>query len=80
MRLTRLLAIAIAVALLLEVGVSQASAATAPRLFWVKCQSACMSGGKVQRGGLVRLAGRNFTAGSRVVFSIGGGSTRRVRV
>ena len=54
-----------------------ADAATAkPRVSWAKCQERCASG-KVQRGGKVKLAGRGFTAGSRVVFSVKGPDGRR---
>lgn len=66
MRPFRTLAIASAVAV---AWAAPAAAATKPRVSWVKCQDRCASG-KVQRGGTVKLAGRGFTNGSRVVFSV----------
>lgn len=58
-----------------------AAAASKPRVSWAKCQERCSSG-KVQRGGKVKLAGRGFTPGSRVVFTVkrdGRRATRTVR-
>lgn len=68
MRPLRTLAIASAAAL---AWAAPATAATKPkpRVSWVKCQDRC-SAGKVQRGGMVKLAGARFTAGSRVVFYV----------
>src|SRR5215204_1246868 len=66
MRPFRTLAIASAVAV---AWAAPASAATKPRVSWVKCQERCTAG-KVQRGGTVKIAGRGFTKGSRVVFSV----------
>src|SRR5688572_7526734 len=66
MRPFRTLAIASAVAV---AWAAPAGAATKPRVSWVKCQDRCAAG-KVQRDGTVKLAGRGFTNGSRVVFSV----------
>ena len=52
-----------------------------PRVSWAKCQDRCTSG-KVQRGGRVKLAGRGFTSGARVVFAVkrdGRRATRTVK-
>jgi len=77
MRPFRTLAIASALA------VAWAAPATAvvktkPRVSWVKCQDRC-SAGKVQRGGTVKIAGRGFTSGSRVVFPVKRGGKRTTR-
>jgi hypothetical protein len=77
MRLLRLFATTTALALL---GLAPAADAAKPkpRVSWVKCFDGCASG-KVERGGTVKLAGRRFTAGSRVVFSVKRGGRRTNR-
>ena len=74
--------LAIASTLALAWGAPAASAAKPkPRVSWAKCQERCSSG-KVQRGGRVKLAGRGFSSGARVVFSVkrdGRRATRTVR-
>jgi hypothetical protein len=52
-----------------------AAADAKPRLSWVKCMDACMGsdlddGGKVRRGGRLKLGGGGFTEGARVVFQV----------
>jgi peptidoglycan hydrolase-like protein with peptidoglycan-binding domain len=64
-------------ALVLVAAAPAAAAKPKPRISWVKCQDGCASG-KVQRGGTVKLGGRNFTARSRIVFRVQGGRTRSV--
>src|ERR687894_3330982 len=66
MRPLRTLAIASGLAVTLA---APAAAEAKPRLSWVKCQDRCAAG-KVQRGGTIKLAGRGFTNGSRVVFYV----------
>jgi hypothetical protein len=64
-------------ALALVAAAPAAAAKPKPRISWVKCQDGCASG-KVQRGGTVKLGGRNFTARSRIIFRVQGGKTRSV--
>ena len=80
MRPLRTLAITSAVAL--AWAAPAAAAPAKPRVSWARCQEHCTSG-KVQRGGRLKLAGRGFTPGARIVFSVkgpgGGRATRLVR-
>jgi peptidoglycan hydrolase-like protein with peptidoglycan-binding domain len=74
----RLLATAIALALLVAGPAAAAKPKPNPRVSWVRCQDGCSSG-KVLRGGSVKLGGRGFESGARVVFLTRDGGTRSMR-
>ena len=65
-------------ALALVAAAPAAAAKPKPHVSWVKCQDGCSSG-KVQRGGTIKLAGRRFKTGARVVFLKRDGGTRSAR-
>jgi hypothetical protein len=70
MRSIRTLAVLVA-ALALLAPASAAARPSPPHVSWVKCLRLCGSAkNEVQRGGDVKVAGRRFSTGSRVVFQV----------